>query len=185
MVLFSGETAGQLDPRIVLLVANGVGKNSTANTILGQTEFDTLQRTAVCVRRQGTIAGNQVTVVDTPGWPAEVTLVESLKQTHREIQFSVSLCLPGPHCFLLTIQANLTFTDTQRNAVQQHLELLRECVWSHTIVLFTCRHHLSKTTISSTSSIQDNPSSRSLRNVGTDIMLLAIRTMMAVKSWNC
>lgn len=86
-------------------------------------------------------------MVDTPGWPAEVTLEESLKQTKREIQFSTSLCLPGPHCFLVAIQANATFTDAHRNAIQQHLELLSERVWSHTIVLFTCGDRLRKKTI--------------------------------------
>ena len=77
-------------------------------------------------------------MVDTPGWPAEITLEDSLEQTKREIQFSASLCRPGPHCFLLAIPAHVPFTDTHRNAVQQHLELLGASVWSHTMVLFTC-----------------------------------------------
>uniref|UniRef100_A0A4W5KW89 AIG1-type G domain-containing protein n=1 Tax=Hucho hucho TaxID=62062 RepID=A0A4W5KW89_9TELE len=72
-----------------------------------------------CVKRQGEVTGRQVTVVDTP----------------------------GPHTILLVIQVDKTFKEGEVSAVEEHLELLSETTWSHTIVLFTHGDCLGDTTI--------------------------------------
>uniref|UniRef100_W5LYF2 AIG1-type G domain-containing protein n=1 Tax=Lepisosteus oculatus TaxID=7918 RepID=W5LYF2_LEPOC len=134
--------------RIILLGGRQVGKCSSGNTILGREEFKTGRKT-YCVRRQGEVAGRQVTVVYTPGWrwkwwaPAQAT-PEHLKQ---DIRCSVSLCPPGPHAFLLVIPVDSPFTENHRRSVEEHLELLSERVWRHTMVLFTQAHALRDTTI--------------------------------------
>ncbi|KAG5282909.1 hypothetical protein AALO_G00036070 [Alosa alosa] len=132
--------------KIVLLGYRAAGKSSSGNTILGREEFDTVGRTAQCVKRQGEVAGRQVTVVEAPGWWINLQL-ENTELTREEIELSVSLCPPGPHAILLVISGDSSFPETYRRSVQEHLELLSERVWSHTIVLFTCGDWLGDTPI--------------------------------------
>ncbi|KAG5282903.1 hypothetical protein AALO_G00035990 [Alosa alosa] len=135
------------DLRIVLLGYGYGGKSSSGNTILGREEFDTVGRTAQCVKRQGEVAGRQVTVVEAPGWWRNYQLKDTPELTREQIELSVSLCPPGPHALLLVIPLDIPFTETERRSVQEHLELLSERVWSHTIVLFTCGDWLGDTPI--------------------------------------
>uniref|UniRef100_A0A674BM58 AIG1-type G domain-containing protein n=1 Tax=Salmo trutta TaxID=8032 RepID=A0A674BM58_SALTR len=125
--------------RIVLLGSRLSGKCSAGNAILGRDEFD-LGRAAQCVKRRKEVAGRQVTVVDTPGHCESTP--ELVKQ---EIVLSVSQCPPGPHTLLLVIRGDDSFTEEHREA--EHLELLSETVWSHTIVLFTYGGCLGNTAI--------------------------------------
>ncbi|KAL0967179.1 hypothetical protein UPYG_G00248770 [Umbra pygmaea] len=60
---------------------------------------------------------------------------------------SVSLCPPGPHTLLLVIRGDTSFTEEHRRGIEEHLDLLSELVWSHTIVLFTRGDCLGDTTI--------------------------------------
>ncbi|XP_062387875.1 GTPase IMAP family member 8-like [Sardina pilchardus] len=133
--------------RIVLLGFKDAGKSSSGNTILGREEFQPGQRSAVCVKRQGEVAGRQVTVVEAPGWWSYYKVENSTEMTKRAIQLSPGLCDQGPHVFLLVIRADRSFTEDQRISAQQHLDLLSEKVWSHTIVLFTHGDWLGDTTI--------------------------------------
>ncbi|XP_042560252.1 GTPase IMAP family member 9-like, partial [Clupea harengus] len=136
-----GEAHHLSELRIVLLGFMRAGKSSSGNTIMGREEFDTEGKTTQCVKRQGQVAGKQVTVVEAPGWWRDYQLEKN------EIELSVSLCPPGPHALLLVVDLDNSFTETERGSVQGHLELLSERVWSHTIVLFTCGDWLGDTPI--------------------------------------
>src|SRR4029434_4045981 len=77
--------------RVLLLGCKHNGKSSSGNTILGREEFDTTGVTAQCVKRQGEVAGRQVTVVEAPGFFINVNLKDTPELTKQEIVLSVSL----------------------------------------------------------------------------------------------
>ncbi|KTF71192.1 hypothetical protein cypCar_00048633, partial [Cyprinus carpio] len=122
------------------------GKSSTGNSILGREEFD-LKTSAQCVRRHGEVADRHITVIEAPGWWMNEPVEESPELLKQEIVLSVSLCPPGAHAVLLIIRVDTRFKETERKALQGHLDLLGERVWSHTIVLFTCGDSLLDTSI--------------------------------------
>ncbi|XDV53291.1 hypothetical protein PO909_021840 [Leuciscus waleckii] len=132
--------------RIVLMGYREAGKSSSGNTILGREEFD-LKTSAQCVRRHGEVADRHITVIEAPGWWSDYTVEKSPEILKQEIVLSVSLCPPGPHAVLLIIRVDTGFKETERKALQDHLDLLSERVWSHTIVLFTHGDSLSDTSI--------------------------------------
>ncbi|KAL0155951.1 hypothetical protein M9458_050231, partial [Cirrhinus mrigala] len=132
--------------RIVLTGYRRAGKSSAGNTILGREKFD-LKTSAQCVRRHGKVADRDITVIEAPGWWRNYTVEMSPELLKQEILLSVSLCPPGPHAVLLIIRVDTRFKDNVRKALQGHLDLLGERVWSHTIVLFTHGDSLSDTSI--------------------------------------
>ncbi len=132
--------------RIVLMGYKLSGKSSVGNSILGREEFD-LKRSAQCVRRHGEVADRHITVIEAPGWWVDVPVEFSSELLKQEIVLSVSLCPPGPHAVLLIVRVDIRFKETERKALQEHLDLLSERVWSHTIVLFTHGDSLLDTSI--------------------------------------
>uniref|UniRef100_A0A8C1ZJI4 AIG1-type G domain-containing protein n=1 Tax=Cyprinus carpio TaxID=7962 RepID=A0A8C1ZJI4_CYPCA len=132
--------------RIVLMGYRAAGKSSTGNSILGREEFD-LKASAQCVRRHGEVADRHITVIEAPGWWMNEPVEESPELLKQEIVLSVSLCPPGAHAVLLIIRVDIGFKETERKALQGHLDLLGERVWNHTIVLFTCGDSLLDTSI--------------------------------------
>ncbi|XP_062376540.1 GTPase IMAP family member 8-like [Sardina pilchardus] len=143
----SSEIQFQPDIGIVLLGCKGAGKSSLGNTLLGREEFQPGQRSAVCVKRQGEVAGRQVTVVEAPGWWNFYPVMSSSEMTRNEIALSQGLCGEGPHCFFVVLRADASFTKAHRVSAEQHVNLLSERVWSHTMVLFTHGDWLGDTTI--------------------------------------
>ncbi len=120
------------------------GKSSVGNTILDREEFD-LKTSAQCVRRHREVADRHITVIEAPGWWMNLPVEESPEILKQEIVLSV--CPPGPHVVLLIIRVYSRFKETDRKALQGHLDLLGERAWSHTIVLFTHGDSLSDTSI--------------------------------------
>lgn len=120
--------------RLVLLGERETGKSSAGNSILGRAGlFRAGVVTEECVRQQAEVAKWLVTVVDTPGWEAGIT-GGTTERVKREIATSVGLCPPGPHALLLTLRVD---TLVVSGHVRDHLELLSEGAWRHTLLLFT------------------------------------------------
>ncbi|KAL7838714.1 hypothetical protein AOLI_G00271180 [Acnodon oligacanthus] len=130
--------------RIVLLGNRGAGKSSAGNTILNGEEFE-LKRAAQCVKRQSDVAGRHITVVEAPGWRFNESQLSS--EVLKNIMFSLSVCIPGPHALLLVMCLKVGFKEKQLKTIKGYLKDLSERVWSHTIVLFTCGDCLGDTTI--------------------------------------
>ncbi|XP_069572371.1 GTPase IMAP family member 8 [Brachyistius frenatus] len=129
--------------QIVLLGGRNSGKSCVGNLLMGKEEFVPRERTS-CSRRLGVVAGRRLTVVDTPGWWCDFSARDTSELVKREIVSSVSLCCPGPHVFLITVKASSGFSERRRRAVEEHVALLGETVWSHCMLVFTsaagCEH---------------------------------------------
>lgn len=106
------------------------------NLILGKDEFFPKERT-LCSQRLGVVAGQRLTIVDTPGWWCDFSSQDTSELVKREIITSITLCSPGPHAFLIIIKASSAFSERRRRAVEEHLALLGDSVWSHCMVVFT------------------------------------------------
>src|SRR4029434_4110261 len=146
-IYITGKSPPLSEFRVVLLGFRNGGKSLSGNTILGREEFDLKRRTAQSVKRQGEVTGRQVTVVEAPGWWNNFNLKDTPELTKQEILLSVSLCPPGPHALLLVIRVDLSISKVNGSTLQEHVELLGESVWSHTMVLFTHGDWLGDTTI--------------------------------------
>ncbi|XP_033827107.2 GTPase IMAP family member 8 isoform X1 [Periophthalmus magnuspinnatus] len=135
------------DIRIVLLGAKGSGKSSVFRTILGnnQNKHGTT-RTAQNHVGKALVFGRQVTVVDTPGWWCNYFSDETPMFDQREMVLSLSVCPSGPHAFLLIIRVDRSFTDTYRRAVEEHIRLISDQIWSRVIVVFSFGDWLGGTT---------------------------------------
>ena len=112
------------------------GKSSSGNTILGGSVFKAGVPRSVQSVRHGEASGRRLTVVDSPGW-AYRPLQYSPELDKLDVQNSVCLCPPGPHAALLTVRLHREFTQQHRVALEEHMSLLSQSVWSHAIVLFT------------------------------------------------
>lgn len=72
-------------------------------------------------------------MVDTPGWCPSSNVSSVL----AEIARGVSMCPPGPHAFLLVIPADRPFTEEDKKATSELMDMISKSVWRNTIVVFT------------------------------------------------
>lgn len=121
---------------MVLLGYRRSGKSSTRNNIFGKENID-LKRTSQCVKTQSEVAGKVITVLDTPGWWKTLAARDTAELDKQEILRSTCLCPPGPHALLLTLRLDLPFKGEEMKSLVEHMGLLGERAWNHTILLFT------------------------------------------------
>ncbi|XP_039599244.1 GTPase IMAP family member 8-like, partial [Polypterus senegalus] len=118
--------------QIVILGKCGTGKSSTGNTLLGCEEFRIqsmgLFTSMHCIKRDTIIDDQNITVIDTPClFNKEIT---------SEINRSIELTSPGPHVFLIVLQAGY-FTKNERQTVKILQEIFGEAVFKNAVILFT------------------------------------------------
>ncbi|XP_072246030.1 GTPase IMAP family member 8-like [Leuresthes tenuis] len=123
--------------QIILLGSRSVGKTSVGNTLLGFKEQEDGKRTAHSMVQRGFVGKTEITLVDTPGWWKGFPAFDTPDAIKEEIKTSLFLCHPGPHIFLLVVDADASFHARHLDAVTTHMELLGEDFWKHTIIVFT------------------------------------------------
>ncbi|XP_048020655.1 GTPase IMAP family member 8-like isoform X1 [Megalobrama amblycephala] len=120
--------------KVIIIGSKAEYKRSAANTILGQEDCKMREEIVKSEKTERKVQNRSVTLVMTPGWWRSFTLAESVKSLKMEIVHSLKLC-PDPHAFLLVINLHKTFTEMHLNSVVEHMEILGEQIWNHTILL--------------------------------------------------
>ncbi|XP_054901910.1 GTPase IMAP family member 8-like [Poeciliopsis prolifica] len=124
--------------QMILLGSRNVGKTAVGNTLFGFREQEDGKRTAKSLIRRGFVDKTDVALVDTPGWWKGFPASDTPEAIKEEIINSMFLCAPGPHVFLLVIDADASFHNKNLKAATSHLELLGDgVVWKHTVIVFT------------------------------------------------
>uniref|UniRef100_A0A3B4XJU1 GTPase IMAP family member 8-like n=1 Tax=Seriola lalandi dorsalis TaxID=1841481 RepID=A0A3B4XJU1_SERLL len=133
---------------VVIVGSQGSHKDLVGNIILGRNAFDAVDATFDCEKGEGEVCERRVTLVQTPGWLRGYQLCDTAELLKTETIFSVTLCPPGLHGFLLVINAELPFKDVYKKTTKEHLEYcFGEKVWDHTVVVFSHRGDIVHETI--------------------------------------
>ncbi|KAI4896752.1 hypothetical protein NFI96_020080, partial [Prochilodus magdalenae] len=124
--------------RIVLLGRAGAGKSKTARFLLGINQPE--GELGSCIMLKGEAAGRRIYLVDTPGWDRHA-IYNTPEKIRNETIRSVTLCPPGPHVLIVVLRVE-SLTDApsaiELEAISEHMELLSERAWKHTMLLFLC-----------------------------------------------
>ncbi|XP_005953165.2 GTPase IMAP family member 7-like [Haplochromis burtoni] len=123
--------------RIVVTGKTGIGKSALGNTILGENLFKSRLSlssvTSVCQKETAQFDGQKLAIVDTPGLSDTKRPYDSVVE---EVLKSISFAAPGPHVFLVVVQAT-RFTEEDQKSLEVIKETFGEAARDYTMVLFT------------------------------------------------
>ncbi|XP_033979535.1 calponin homology domain-containing protein DDB_G0272472-like isoform X2 [Trematomus bernacchii] len=117
---------------LVLCGRKEAGKTSAAEAILGQRELPSVSNSSECVKHQGEVCGQRVSLVELPalcGTPQEEVMEESFR--------CISLCDPeGVHAFILVLPVG-PLTDEDKGEIETLQKTFSSRVNDFTLILFT------------------------------------------------